>query len=113
MTKGDQSYVLLFPFWPLVFIVVWAIWNSVRDARDEKKLLRSLDWPETSGKVTGNEVVWAHVRVSYEYSLPTGIHNGEYNISLAPVVPDRWSRGAARLARDARERMADFPIGEP
>jgi len=66
----DSSFILdLIPFWPILFVVVWAVWNMARDSRDAKLLKRSLSWPETQGCVIAARVAWAHVNVDYDYFI--------------------------------------------
>ena len=107
-----SPYILLVCLWPLLFLVVWAVWNSVRDSRDEKLFLRGLEWPEAKGTVKRSRVAWAHVEVSYEYSVEGIRYTGKYKMSLAPVVPDRYGKGAARMNKEATEDIADFPPGQ-
>lgn len=104
-------WYMLLPFWPIYFVVIWAVWNSLREDKDQKKLLRSLEWPEIEGRVTGNEVVWAHVRVTYEYSVAAISYKSRYDINLNPVAPDRNGAGARRLNAEAQDALTDFPIG--
>jgi hypothetical protein len=71
------------PEWPLNLTVgpsayhrLPAVWNLVRDRRDEKQVEKSLDWPQTRGTVTTREVAWAHVEVGYSRTralLPHGV----------------------------------------
>ncbi len=50
MNSGHHTYVFLICLWPLAFLLIWGIWNMVRDTESERLGLRSLDWPETKGK---------------------------------------------------------------
>ena len=109
--KTPNPYIFLVCLWPLGFVLIWAIWNALRDSRDEKLLLRSIDWPETKGRVLSSEVVWAHVNVVYDYFVDGKRHVGEYKISLSPVAPDRWGRGAASVSQEATKEVAAFPAG--
>ena len=104
-------WYMLIPFWPIYSVLVWAVWNSLRETKDQKKLLTSLQWPETQGRVTGNEVVWAHVRVTYEYSVAGITYCGRYDISLAPVVPGRSVTAVKTLNAEAQDALTKFPIG--
>jgi hypothetical protein len=111
MNRASGSWWILIALWPVGFALVWAIWNVMRGSRDEKQVLKSLDWPETQGMVTSTEVVWAHVEITYEYSVAGTKYTGKYEISLPPVAPDRTATGAARLNAAAKQEMADYPQG--
>jgi len=39
---NTPNFVYLIPLWSLVLIGVWAIWNMVRDSRNEKLVEHSL-----------------------------------------------------------------------
>jgi uncharacterized protein DUF3592 len=103
--------VYLVPLWTLLFVGIWAIWNMVRDSRDEKLLEHSLAWPETQGRVMSSRVVWAHVEVKYEYSISSGRYTGKYKMNLPPGPPDRRGRTGTRMMAEARQDIADFPPG--
>lgn len=105
----DFSGLSLLPLWPILFVVIWAIWNAERDSRDEKLMERSLTWPEVQGIVVSSKVVWAHVEVKYEYSISDGRYTGKYKINLPPGPPDRYARTATRVNAEAGQDIAEFP----
>jgi hypothetical protein len=107
-----NPYVFLICLWPVAFLVIWAVWNSFRDSRDEKLVLRSLEWPEVQGKVISARVAWAHVEVCYEYEVQGIRYTGKYDMSLTSVVPDKYARGATQLNNEASEDIAHFPPGQ-
>ena len=102
MTK-TSPYIFLVCLWPLAFVVIWAIWNSIRDSGNEKLQLRSLDRPETKGRVLSSEVVWAHVSVTYDYFVDGRRYKREYKISLTPRAPSRYGAGTIALAKEANQ----------
>ncbi len=106
-----SPWLILAARWPIGFVVVWAIWNLLRDGSDEKEVVKNLAWPETQGTVTATEVMWAHVEVAYKYSVASTEYTGKFEISLPPQVPDRNGLGAARLNASAHLEMADYPPG--
>jgi hypothetical protein len=108
---SEPLTVYLIPLWPLLFVIVWAIWNMTRDSRDEKLIERSIDWPEAQGTVVSSRVVWAHVEVMYEYSISSGRFTGKYKMNLPPGPPDKFGRTATRMNEEARVDIADFPPG--
>jgi Protein of unknown function (DUF3592) len=108
---NTPNFVYLIPLWPLVFIGVWAIWNMVRDSRNEKLVEHSLAWPEVHGKVVSSKVAWAHVEVKYEYSISSGQYTGKYKINLSVGAPDRYGQTATRMNQEAKQDIADFPTG--
>jgi hypothetical protein len=107
-SNPDLVYLTL---WPLVLVGIWAIWNMVRDSRNEKLMERSLAWPEAQGRVVSSKVVWAHVEVTYEYSISGGHYIGKYKMNLPPGPPDNFGRTATRMMEEARQDIADFPAG--
>lgn len=111
MTTAVNPSIFLVCFWPFAFMVGWALWNSLRDSRDEKLVLRSLEWPEVNGSVTESRVAWAHVEVSYEYTVQGRHFTGQYNLSLTPVVPDRYGVGARQINSEAANDISQFPVG--
>ena len=108
---SEPLTVYLIPLWPLLFVIVWAIWNMARDSRDEKLMERSIDWPEAQGTVVTSRVVWAHVEVMYEYSISSGRFTGKYKMNLPPGPPDRYGRTATRMNEEARGDIGEFPPG--
>jgi Protein of unknown function (DUF3592) len=106
-----SNSVYLIPFWPILFVAVWAVWNTLRDSREQRLIGRSLNWPETQGQVRQTKVVWAHVEVSYEYRVAARTYVGTYKISLSPVVPDRGAQGARKLDAEAKQDISEFPEG--
>lgn len=92
-------------------MVIWGIWNSVRERGNTKRLLRALEWPEVQGVVARSRVVWAHAEVNYTYSVAGGSYKGKCKINLTPQPPDRYSRGAARLIAESKGTLAEFPDG--
>jgi Protein of unknown function (DUF3592) len=111
MNRESSPSWILIALWPIAFVIVWAIWNLIRDRQDEKEVEKSLDWPETQGTVATTEVAWAHVEVSYKYSVAGTEYTGKYEISLSPVAPDRSGSGAAQLNAEAQREMTDYPPG--
>jgi hypothetical protein len=107
----QSNAVYLIALWPIAFMVIWAIWNMMRDSLDEKRVLRAKDWPETQGIVASSRVAWAHVEVSYEYWIASGSYKGRYKLSLQPVAPDHYGRGAARMNAEASEDLSEYPPG--
>jgi len=107
--KSDSTY--LFALWPILFAVIWAIWNVMRDSRQEKEALRSTEWPEVQGKIKSSKIVWGHYEVKYEYLVEGKSYSGTHEINLSPAVPDRFARGAARMIAEAKEDLTDFPVG--
>ena len=97
-------------------LIVWALWNMRRDSRDEKLVRRSLDWPETQGKIIGSKVSWAHVEVSYEYHADGVRYPGSYQINLRPVVGSSTGTGATAMAREysreSNEALREFYPGK-
>ena len=108
---SNPDIVYLVPLWTLLFVGIWAIWNTVRDSRDEKLVERSLTWPETQGRVMSSRVVWAHVEVKYEYSISSGRYTGKYKMNLPPGPPDKRGRTATRMITEAQQDIGDFPSG--
>ncbi len=106
-----SPWILLICLWPVALLLIWLIINSHRDNRDAELVIRSLDWPETQGRVVGSEVVWGHVSVKYEYSVESRCFEGNYNISMTPRAPDRYGRGAAAFSEEALDAMDDYPAG--
>lgn len=110
------DYSIFFATWPIWLVVIWALWNMRRDSKDERMIQRSLDWPETQGKVVNSGVSWAHVEVSYEYHAGGSRYLGSYQINLSPVVPSSVGTGSAALAqrynREAGEALRDFYPGK-
>lgn len=105
-------YILYFlPLWPLIFMGIWAIWNMARDSRDEKLVGRSLAWPEAQGRVVISKVAWAHVEVTYEYSISSGRYTGKYEMNLPVGPPDRYGQTATRMNTEAKQDITDFPPG--
>jgi len=111
MMHSDSPVIYLIVLWPLLFAAIWAIWNMMRDSRKEKKALRSTDWPEVQGKVQSSKIVWGHYEVTYEYAVNTKSYSGSYEINLSPAVPDRFARGATKMLAEAKQDLADFPVG--
>jgi hypothetical protein len=111
MTHTTNPYIFLVCLWPLAFLAIWAIRNSFRDSRDEKLVEQSLAWPEAQGKVIQSKVAFAHVEVSYQYSVAGLDYTGIYKISLTPVAPDQYGRGATRMNSEAGQDVADYPAG--
>lgn len=109
--KSDSPAIYLFALWPIFFVVTWAIWNMMRDSRQEKVALRSTDWPEVQGKVQSSKIVWGHYAVTYEYAVNGKLHSGSYEINLSPTAPDRFARGATKMLAEAKQDLADFPVG--
>jgi len=109
ITHSDAVYLIA--LWPIAFVGIWAIWSMVRDSLDEKLVLRAKDWPEAQGIVASSRVAWAHVEVSYEYWIATGSYEGKYKLSLQPVAPDHYARGAARMNAEAGEDLSEYPPG--
>ena len=109
--NGNSPAIYLFALWPLFFVVIWAIWNMMRDTRQEKVALRSTDWPEVQGKVQSSKIVWGHYEVTYEYAVNGKSYSGRYEINLSPAVPDRFARGATKMIAEAKQDLADFPVG--
>jgi Protein of unknown function (DUF3592) len=105
---GPWTLVVL---WPIAFTVMWAIGNMARDSKDEKLLERSLTWPETQGVVISSRIVWGHLEVKYEYSLPSGNYVGKYKLNLSPAPPGGFSQAAARTAREAKQLIQEYPNG--
>jgi hypothetical protein len=108
---GKSNLVYWVPLWPIIFTVIWAVWNSVRDSLDAKLVERSLAWPEVQGKVVSSKVVWAHVEVTFVYSISSGHCIGKYKMNLPVSPPDRWGRTANRMNEVAKQTLADFPTG--
>ena len=108
---SNPDFVYLLPLWTLLFVGIWAIWNVVRDSRDEKLVERSLAWPEAQGKVMSSRVVWAHVEVKYDYSIASGRYEGKYKMNLPPGPPDRFGRTGTRMKAEAQQDIGDFPPG--
>src|SRR5579864_464625 len=112
MSTPVNPYIFLVCLWPFGFYLLWAIWNSFRDSRDEKMVLQSLDWPEVDGRVTSSKTVWAHIEINYEYSVHGARYQGKYKMNLTPVMPDKTSRGATQLGNEARRDLSEFPSGQ-
>jgi hypothetical protein len=110
-TTTIPRFLYVLPLWPLLFMAIWAIWNMARDSRDAKLVQRSLAWPEAQGKVLTSKIVWAHVAVSYEYSISSGRYTGTYQRNLPVVAPDKYGQGAAAVNSEARQDLAEFPPG--
>ncbi len=87
LQPDDPGWLYFVPLWPLGFVLIWALWNMVRDTQDEKKVERSVNWPEVQGEVISSKMVWGHVEIRYEYWLFAEKYEGAYKISLHPVVP--------------------------
>ena len=109
--NSNSPAIYLFALWPILFVVTWAIWNMMRDSRQEKTALRSTDWSEVQGKVQSSKIVWGHYEVTYEYVVNGKSHSGSYEINLSPAVPDRFARGARKMLEEAKQDVADFPVG--
>ena len=107
----DSVFVDLIPFWTILFVVVWAIWNVRRDSRDEKLVDQSLSWTEAQGVVVSSKVAWAHVEVTYEYFVGTARYTGSYQLNLPPGPPDRFGRTAEAMMSEAQQDIAEFPVG--
>lgn len=103
-------WILLVGAWPIWFVIVWAIWNSLLGRRDTELVEKSLAWPETQGTVTASKVVWGHVEVAYQYHVSGTTNNGKYEISLSPVAPGSLV-GSAEFGREAREDIELYPPG--
>lgn len=108
---SNPDLVYLIPLWPLAFVGIWAIWNIVRDSRNEKLVEHSLAWPEAQGKVVSSKVAWAHVEVTYEYSISSGRYMGKYKMNLPVGAPDKYGRTATQMNEEAKQDIADFPAG--
>ena len=74
--------IYLIGFWPLALLIIWAVWNSVRDSKNEVAGVKSIEWPETMGIVSSSQVVWAHVEVEFKYSVNSKEYIGKYKESL-------------------------------
>ncbi len=111
LTNDPAIFYVFAALWPVIFAGIWAIWNMVRDSRDERLVERSLAWPEAQGKVVTSKVVWSHVEVRYEYSISSGRYQGRFKINLPVGAPDRYGQTAARMNGEALQDMADFPPG--
>ena len=105
----DVPGLNLLPLWPILFTVIWAIWNATRDSRDEKLVERSLAWPEAQGIVVSSRVVWAHVEVKYEYVVSSGRYTGKYKMNLPPSPPDKYARTVTRANAEAKLDIAEYP----
>jgi Protein of unknown function (DUF3592) len=112
MANPVNPYIYLICLWPFGFVLTWAIWNSFRDSRDEKLILRSLGWPEMNGEVTSSKAIWAHVEVCYQYSVRGTSYTGKYKMNLTPVVPDRTGRGAAQTGSEVWRDLREFQCGQ-
>ena len=110
-TTSIPRILYLLPVWPLIFMGIWAIWNMARDSRDAKLVQRSLAWPEAQGWVLTSKIVWAHVAVTYEFSIPSGRYTGKYERNLPVVAPDKYAQGAAAVNSEAKQDIAEFPPG--
>jgi hypothetical protein len=111
MKTETSLWLFLICLWPIGFVILWAIWNNLRDSGDEKRVEKSLNWPETQVIVLSTEVEWAHVQVNYEYLVAGTKYQGKYEISLSPVAPDQYGRGVARLNAEVKQEMDDYPPG--
>jgi hypothetical protein len=92
-------------------VIIWGIWNSVRESRNTAEGIKSVDWLETTGTVSSSEVVWAHVEVQYRYAVNGTEYTGKYKENLTPVMPDKSGHGAQALAKESGELVAQFPLG--
>jgi hypothetical protein len=108
---NDSPYWPLLGLWPIGFVVIWAIWNTVRQDRDVALVEKSLNWPEVQGTVTSCKVKWVHVEVGYEYVAEGKYRKGVYKSSLSPAIPDHFARGAAQMTAESKQDIAEFPTG--
>src|SRR5260370_8465505 len=111
LTNDPAIFYVFAALWPVIFAGIWAIWNMVRDSRDERLVERSLACPESQVKDTTTKVVWSHVEVRYEYSISSGRYQGRFKINLPVGAPDRYGQTAARMNGEALQDMAVFPPG--
>jgi len=109
--KSDSPFIYLVALWPLFFVGIWAVWNMLRDSRQERAALRAANWPEIQGKVTNSKAVWGHFEVTYQYNIGARFYCGTYIINLPPVVPDQFARGASKVAAEVKQDLRDFPPG--
>ena len=107
---SESPFLYLVPLWPIFLVGIWAVWNMIRDSRQEKTALRAANWPEIQGKVTSSKVAWGHYEVAYEFVFRDRSYRGTHLINLSPVVPGRASSGA-RFASEAKQDLSDFPPG--
>ena len=110
----DPQWLYFFVLWPAWFMLIWGAWNWVRDGQDERRIKRSLDWPEVQGNVIGSRIVWGHVEIRYEYWIFAERHEGVHKFSLTPVPAGGRGgtalRSAERLGKEGNSYIADFPI---
>jgi hypothetical protein len=113
MNGAQHPYsVYLICLWPLALLIAWAISNAIRDTKNERATLKSLNWPETRGHVVSSKVVWGHVSVSYNYTVETREYAGRYKMNLPPRIPnkDGGDNGREFLA-EAKQAVNDYPVG--
>lgn len=95
--------------------LLWALWIRSDESEGEKRLERSVNWPEAQGRVLGSRLVWSHVEIMYEYWVFAERYESVYKIRLGPVLISSVGltgvMEARRLNREAKRNMADFPVG--
>lgn len=106
-----QRYVVLVGLWPVAALIAWAIINSVRDTRQEKLGLRSLEWPRTSGTVVQTKVVFDHTEVHYTYTVQTKEYAGILKEGLPPALPDRTGNSLKAINSEVAAKVDEYPVG--
>ena len=109
----DSPAIYFIGLWPIFFVAIWAVWNILRDSRQEKEALRAAKWPEAQGKVLGAKAVWGHFEVAYEYVVGNRFYKGTHILNLKPAVPDQYARGARAMISEIRQDQNDYPVGAP
>jgi len=98
--------VLAFGIPALMFGLV-VLWQTVRNNRDQALVVKSLSWPETHGTILSADLIWANVKVTYEYRISGKRFLGTYRLSLGPLLP---IDGAAS-GRYWNKRQSEFSPG--
>lgn len=93
------------------YLLIWILWNSVGENRDERMIRISLRWLKAEGTVTISKTVWTHVEVTYEFTVSGRSYTGRYDMTLPPATPDPGSRGALVFASEAKSLMKDYSPG--
>jgi hypothetical protein len=107
--EKDPLWLYLLPLWPIGFYGIWAFWNAMRGSREEKAAERSLDWPETQGRVVRSKIVWGHVEIVYEYWISGVSQEGRYKINLPPQFPG--GKAPQALGTAGKVEIAEYPVG--
>jgi hypothetical protein len=108
----SPAWIWLLPFWPLGFLVAWGLLKTAIETREEKRITRSVAWPEVQGKITRVDLVWAHIAIQYEYKALGKWLEGTYRVHLGPFVPSGWHvAAAAGINRGLAGYSKEYAVG--